>query len=94
MEAWDETVRSRRHGAMPPFHQSTPFGEGEPACIGSLDAVLDLPLMRRKEADGAFRWPLPVCHLTDAERVELPSRVLETRVLPLDEASRKREGDA
>lgn len=48
--------------------------------------------MRQKEAGGAFGWSLPVCHSTDAERVELPSRVLETRVLPLDEASMKGKG--
>ena len=75
-----------------PFYQSTPSGEGEPACIGSLDAAFHLPPMRREKAGGAFRWPLPVCHPTDAERVELPSRVLETRVLPLNEASEKGKG--
>lgn len=69
-------------------------GKGNLPASGPWMPLFNLSLMRRKKAGGAFRWPLPVCHPTDAERVELPSRVLETRVLSLDEASRKRKGDA
>ena len=87
-EAWDEIVRSRRHGAMPPFTSQPHPGKGNLPASGPWMPLFIFRLCggrrQAEPSDGLYRYAIRQM----PKESNLHLQVLETCVLPLYEASR------